>query len=1016
MSSNDEKTMIDPSGGPSKDGAKMKLGPYETTELLGRGGMAVVYKGTQQSLGRVVAIKVLPKEFSRDRQFVGRFHREAESVAKLNHPNIIQIIDKGEDAGTCYFVMEYVKGMSLAAKLQAKGVTLKELIEIGIQVCSALHFAHEQGVVHRDIKPANILLDDTTGVAKVADFGIAQLAEKSTAIGTLTGDHMAMGTLDYMAPEQKRDAKNVDRRADIYSVGVMLYEMATGRVPMGIFDPPSRINKDVTKDFDVIVMKCLRDKPAERYQTCQELSNALVSLPQNPSTMVRMITSVKSGVTNIGTQIGRRNPRYIAAVMFLVAGLGVGSFAVWKYGLNRAGGNGNSSSNGNSGNGGTTGGTGTNGNGSTTTKPPDDTAAQAAEKAFAKKMKDASDLAEKGDLKAASEAYAALLPDATGSQRLEINEALRDIRERQEMATAEAFRNRLIEARVDPAMATSASVQALQRLLDEANAQKVRQDVIIQITAELERTRTAALDNEQAAADKAHAAKFREAADKAKSAIEAGDLEAAEKALVAVATLAEGAVETEEYGRLTRALEAKRGAAATAEDNRRRFEKFMKEASDAAGRGDFTPARLRLADAEALVGVVGGDAGALLKAAREDVDRREKNAAYARKILEAKNLETTDPHAAAAGYRAAAEIAPSTAEADSARAKAKILEDNAARDAADRLFTEHLEAAKKAKETKDWKKVEAEARAALDVRRGNPEAMALQAEALKEMQAKPPDPKTLAFTFKGAFKGAYKGIESVALDPTGAIYALDKGTRKLFTVATDFTLLRETAIPVKYPDRVLVDSKKRVWMTEWGKLSTINIMDPNTGKIERAIGGYGSENGKFSYLVDIAVSPDGETMYGLDSGNFRLQALSIKDGAFLWKAGTKWSGRGMTDNHFYTAKCLAVDNQGRIYASDSGVKTIQRFKPDGTFDGIFKAFTDGLPGPIAWANNRLYVMDIKLFKLVVYSADGTELGSNLMYGNGDSQVVAPTGMTVGPDGKVYIADRGSKVVVLEEAK
>src|SRR5437773_10083871 len=102
-----ERTQLDPSGGPAKDAVKMKLGPYETTESLGRGGMAVVYKGMQQSLGRIVAIKVLPKEFSRDRQFVGRFHREAESVAKLNHPNIIQIIDKGEAGGTCYFVMEY---------------------------------------------------------------------------------------------------------------------------------------------------------------------------------------------------------------------------------------------------------------------------------------------------------------------------------------------------------------------------------------------------------------------------------------------------------------------------------------------------------------------------------------------------------------------------------------------------------------------------------------------------------------------------------------------------------------------------------------------------------------------------------------------------------------------------------------------------------------------------------------------------------------------------------------------
>ena len=153
MPNDAEKTMLDPSGGPSS--ARMKLGAYEATEILGRGGMAVVYKGMQQSLGRVVAIKVLPKEFSRDRQFVGRFHREAESVAKLNHPNIIQIIDKGEDNGTCYFVMEYVKGQSTLRNSPTRAA-FKELVQIALQVCAALHYAHETGVVHRDIKPGNI--------------------------------------------------------------------------------------------------------------------------------------------------------------------------------------------------------------------------------------------------------------------------------------------------------------------------------------------------------------------------------------------------------------------------------------------------------------------------------------------------------------------------------------------------------------------------------------------------------------------------------------------------------------------------------------------------------------------------------------------------------------------------------------------------------------------------------------------------------------------------------------------
>lgn len=999
--------MIDPSGGPPQ-GSSMKLGPYETTELLGRGGMAVVYKGIQQSLGRIVAIKILPKEFSRDRQFVGRFHREAESVAKLNHPNIIQIIDKGEAGGTCYFVMEYVKGMSLGAKLAAKGVTFKEVMEIGLQVCSALHFAHEQGVVHRDIKPANILLDETTGVAKVADFGIAQLAEKSTAIGTLTGDHMAMGTLDYMAPEQKRDAKNVDRRADIYSVGVMLYEMSTGRVPMGIFDPPSRINKDVPKDFDVIVMKCLRDKPDERYQSCLELSNALASLPQSPSTMIRMISSVKSGVSNIGTQIGRRNPKYIVAMLFLLAGLGVGTFAIWKWGRGKGEGSGETAGKGPV----------VDGNGVKTEKPPVNpgTTEADAEKKFAKRMQEAFDLGDKGSFKEATDIYNDLLRDATGAQRAEITSAIQDVRQRQEDALADEFLQKLEKASVEPAKASAASVTELVKLLDEARDRKVRQDVKTQIAAALERTRDDAKRNEEAAFKAERAAKFREAADQAKTDIEANDLEAADKSIQIVAERAEGTAETEEYGRLKKALEAKRGLAATAEENKRRFEKFLADAETSASRGDFDQARLRIEDAEALASVVGADAAQRLLAARADVDSRQKNANFAKKMLGARTLEETDPRAAAEAYRAAAAIAPSQAESDSAIAKAKILEAKVARDAANRVFDEHMDAAQKAKLIPDWKKAEAEAKAALQVRPGDPDAAKLLAEASKALREKPPDPKEVAFTYKGVFKGRYGGLQSVAVAPSGVIYAIDESSRTLFTIATDLTVLRDVKVALKYANRVVLDSKGGLWVAEWGNLSTINLVDPANGTILRSMGGKGAENGKFNYMTDFAVSPDGESIYGFDYKNYRIQKLAAKDGAFVWKCGAQYRSGKVLENLIYLPVGLTVDAQGRIYASDSGLKTIQRYKPDGTFDGIFKVFTEGLPGAMAWSNNRLYVLDTMLLKLLVFAPDGTRLCSNPMKGAGDSQLAKPTGITVGADGKVYIADSMNKIVVLEEAK
>ncbi|MCC6738888.1 MAG: protein kinase, partial [Planctomycetia bacterium] len=722
MSLNDDKTMLDPSGGPSKDGAKMKLGPYETTELLGRGGMAVVYKGMQQSLGRVVAIKILPKEFSRDRQFVGRFHREAESVAKLNHPNIIQIIDKGEDKGTCYFVMEYVKGQSLSAKLADKGVTMKELVEVAVQVCSALHYAHEQGVVHRDIKPANILLDETTGVAKVADFGIAQLAEKSTAIGTLTGDHMAMGTLDYMAPEQKRDAKNVDRRADVFSVGVMLYEMATGRVPMGLFDPPSRINKDIPKEFDSIVMKCLRDKPTERYQTCQELSSALLALPQNPSTMIRMITSVKSGVTNIGTQIGRRNPAYLAAVLFFVVALGAGSWAAWKYGLKRGGGvasnGGTSGGNGGASSGGNNGG---NNAGTQTPKPPDDTAAAEAEKAFRKSMKEAEALLADEKFANALALYDRLLEGATATQRQELLLAKDDAKRQQARWLAEDYGDRLRAAKVDPARADAEAVRRLEELLRSAREADVPQDVLNEISAEVVTARSAAAANaaeaEKKAAEEARRKRFQNALAAARKAIEDDRMEDAERALAEASEAQPTGEEIGEYAAARKAFEDKRSAAATADENAKRLGRLLQEVSDSAKAGKITAARLTLADASALAQALGGEFPEKVKVATAEVDRIEADLKVRGKLQEARDQESANPELAARLYRdAAALMAAGSPERKSALEKADILDRQVSDAKAKAEYDRHMEAARAAAKEGNWKTAETEALLALQVR------------------------------------------------------------------------------------------------------------------------------------------------------------------------------------------------------------------------------------------------------------------------------------------------------------
>ena len=260
---------------------------YEVTEMIGRGGMGVVYKGRQTSLDRVVAIKLLPLEVSIDRDFGDRFVREARTMAKMNHPNIVSVFDFGHTTeGHLYFVMEFVEGTTLHQLIKAVGLKPAQSIELIIGVCDALEYAHSEGVIHRDIKPANILVD-TRGRVKVTDFGLARMDTSKTPEQwgqTMTG--MVLGTPDYMAPEQKKGIR-VDHRADIYSTGVMLYEMLCGEIPAGIFDPPSQ-RVAVDERIDQVVIRAMQQEPDRRYASTGEMKSAVemirnTPLPQKPS-------------------------------------------------------------------------------------------------------------------------------------------------------------------------------------------------------------------------------------------------------------------------------------------------------------------------------------------------------------------------------------------------------------------------------------------------------------------------------------------------------------------------------------------------------------------------------------------------------------------------------------------------------------------------------------------------------------------------------------------------------------
>ncbi len=273
----------------------------EVLELLGQGGMGAVYKARQPKLDRLVALKILPPEVGREPAFAERFLREARALARLNHPHIVALHDFGQTDGLFYFLMEYVDGGNLRQRLTAGPLSGPEAAVLLGQLCDALQFAHEEGIIHRDIKPENILLD-RRGRVRIADFGLARL-RGGTAPFTLTGSHQVMGTPYYMAPEQMDRPQEVDHRADIYSAGVVLYEALTGKLPVGSFTPPSQ-KAGVDTRFDAIVQRALAREPEQRYQHVGELKKDLDGL--TPGGGQPQVIAVAIPLARAGQAAGRR--------------------------------------------------------------------------------------------------------------------------------------------------------------------------------------------------------------------------------------------------------------------------------------------------------------------------------------------------------------------------------------------------------------------------------------------------------------------------------------------------------------------------------------------------------------------------------------------------------------------------------------------------------------------------------------------------------------------------------------
>jgi len=249
----------------------------EILELVGAGGMGAVYKARQPKLERFVALKILAHDLAEDPSFAERFNREARVLARLNHPNIVSVFDFGSHGPFPFLLMEFIEGVNLRQAMKAGGFTPADTLALVQNICAGLHFAHEEGILHRDIKPENILID-ARGRVKIADFGIAKLIGKDEVDDlTLTAKDTVLGSLHYMAPEQLESPAEVDIRADIYSLGVVFYELLTRELPIGRFMPPSE-KTPMDPRIDKVVMRALEKERRRRYQTVGEVKTGVEAI------------------------------------------------------------------------------------------------------------------------------------------------------------------------------------------------------------------------------------------------------------------------------------------------------------------------------------------------------------------------------------------------------------------------------------------------------------------------------------------------------------------------------------------------------------------------------------------------------------------------------------------------------------------------------------------------------------------------------------------------------------------
>ncbi len=295
----------------------------EILELIGQGGMGTVYKARQPKLDRIVALKILPLRLARESSFAERFEREGRLLARLNHPNIVGVYDFGQTDGHYYLIMEYVDGVNLRQAFASTRFTPQQALSVIPKICEALQFAHDEGVLHRDIKPENILLD-TKGRVKIADFGIAKFAGVDDNTG-LTATGATIGTPHYMAPEQIEQPANVDHRADIFSLGVVFYEMLTGELPLGRFAAPSERTATVDARIDDVVMRALEKDRERRQQSANEVRTQveMLSNPSNSNRKQVETSGTRPLIVNPNASFQRYSARPTIAIVLVLASISI---------------------------------------------------------------------------------------------------------------------------------------------------------------------------------------------------------------------------------------------------------------------------------------------------------------------------------------------------------------------------------------------------------------------------------------------------------------------------------------------------------------------------------------------------------------------------------------------------------------------------------------------------------------------------------------------------------------------